>query len=104
MITAEFQLAPAEAGVRLDQFLAARVPALSRSRLQQLVKEGFVLVNGRSPKASSKLRAGDHVSRERAPGLPPGEDGGRQRDAAAEYQRGPDTDVSLTVNADPRSW
>ena len=62
MIAAEFQLTPVEAGVRLDQFLAARVPALSRSRLQQLVKEGFVLVNGRTAKASSKLRAGDHVA------------------------------------------
>ena len=62
MIAAEFRLAPAEAGVRLDQFLAARVPALSRSRLQQLVKEGSVLVNGRTAKASTKLRAGDHVA------------------------------------------
>ena len=62
MVAAEFCLAPAEAGVRLDQFLVARVPAVSRSRLQQLVKEGFVLVNGRTAKSSTKLRAGDHVT------------------------------------------
>jgi 23S rRNA pseudouridine1911/1915/1917 synthase len=61
MIAAEFRLAAAEAGARLDQFLAARIPALSRSRLQQLVKQGFVLVNQRTTKASTKLRAGDHV-------------------------------------------
>jgi 23S rRNA pseudouridine1911/1915/1917 synthase len=62
MVAAEFHLALTDAGVRLDQFLAARVPGLSRSRLQQLVKEGFVLVNGRTAKASAKLRTGDHVA------------------------------------------
>ena len=58
----DFLITASEAGARLDQFLAARVTALSRSRLQALVKSGHVLVNGRATKAGARLRAGDSVA------------------------------------------
>ena len=62
MVSAEFQISPPDAGSRIDQYLAARVPELSRSRIQDLMKTGHVRVNGRETKASTKLRAGDHIT------------------------------------------
>ena len=62
MVSAEFQITPSDAGTRIDQFLAARLPVLSRSRIQDLMKCGHILVNARESKASSKLRAGDHIT------------------------------------------
>ena len=39
---------PAEAeGQRLDQFLAAKLEGVSRSRVQLLMEQGDVLVNGK---------------------------------------------------------
>ncbi len=53
---------PAEAGNRLDRFLAAAVEHLSRSRIQALIRDGHVLVNQRSAKPSEALRSQDVVS------------------------------------------
>lgn len=47
---------------RLDQFLAGQQVGLTRSRLQSLITEGFVLVNGYPAKPSQKVRAGDTIS------------------------------------------
>ena len=46
---------------RLDSYLAVRIPFLSRTSLQRLIDEEAVTVNGRNPKASTKLRKGDDV-------------------------------------------
>jgi 23S rRNA pseudouridine1911/1915/1917 synthase len=46
------------AGVRLDRFLALRLPDLSRARLQALIEEEAVQVDGGLAKASLRLRAG----------------------------------------------
>ncbi|MCH2152053.1 MAG: RluA family pseudouridine synthase [Phycisphaerales bacterium] len=46
---------------RLDRYLVDRVPFLSRTSLQRLISENAVLVNDRTPKASTRLRLGDHV-------------------------------------------
>ena len=54
--------APAEAaGQRLDQFLVAQLEGVSRSRVQLLLEQGSVRVNGRSEKASWKLRGGERI-------------------------------------------
>lgn len=50
------------AGWRLDQFLATNLAGLSRSRVQQLVAAGNVLVDGRVEKASLKLRGGETIA------------------------------------------
>jgi 23S rRNA pseudouridine1911/1915/1917 synthase len=42
------QLAPAQAGERVDKALAALVPDLSRARLQALIAEGRVRIDGRT--------------------------------------------------------
>ena len=49
-------------GDRLDAWLAARAPELSRARAQQLIKSGQVQVNGRVEKASYHVQAGDVVT------------------------------------------
>ena len=57
-----FQIEPSGADVRVDVFLASRLQDLTRSRSQELIREGFVRVNGRLPKASQRLREGDLVT------------------------------------------
>ena len=46
---------------RLDRYLTARLPGLSRSRLQKLINEGAVTVNNRPPKASTVVKNGDII-------------------------------------------
>jgi 23S rRNA pseudouridine1911/1915/1917 synthase len=53
-----FVVSLADAGVRLDRFLQAQAPDLSRTRLQALIATGQVQVSGGAPKASHRLRAG----------------------------------------------
>ena len=48
-----------DAGTRLDAFLAARLPELSRSRAASLVQEGRVTVNGRPASKSCRLTGGE---------------------------------------------
>src|SRR2546423_6898099 len=50
-----------EAGMRLDGLIAARLPELSRSRLQKLIDEGAVRVAGAAVKASLRPRAGVEI-------------------------------------------
>jgi 23S rRNA pseudouridine1911/1915/1917 synthase len=53
---------PAEAaGQRLDQFLATHLDGVSRSRVQLLMDQGDVLVNGEREKAALKLRGGERI-------------------------------------------
>ncbi|HZG51941.1 MAG TPA: RluA family pseudouridine synthase [Pyrinomonadaceae bacterium] len=54
----------ADAGARLDAFLAARLEGISRTRLKHAIADGDVLVAGRAAKPSYKLRAGDSVELE----------------------------------------
>jgi 23S rRNA-/tRNA-specific pseudouridylate synthase len=51
-----------DAGKRLDQFLTARLEAVSRAHVQQLISQQQVLVNGEATKASLKLRGGEKLS------------------------------------------
>jgi 23S rRNA pseudouridine1911/1915/1917 synthase len=56
-------LVPSEAaGQRLDQYLTAQLEGVSRSRVQLLLDQGDVLVDGAHPKASSKLRGGESIT------------------------------------------
>jgi 23S rRNA pseudouridine1911/1915/1917 synthase len=50
-----------DAGQRIDQWLHARLPEFSRSRIQDWIKSGRVLVNGAAVKTAYTLRAGDAV-------------------------------------------
>jgi 23S rRNA pseudouridine1911/1915/1917 synthase len=55
MITLEVQ--SADAGQRLDRFLAQALPAFSRARLQTLIREKFVTVNGKPARPRDLVRA-----------------------------------------------
>ncbi len=59
-----FIVEPEHAGERIDRFLADRLPTLSRSRIQALLKSGHVLRNGQPSRASETLRPGDSVAAE----------------------------------------
>jgi 23S rRNA pseudouridine1911/1915/1917 synthase len=66
----QFAVAGEEAGVRLDRLVASHFPELSRTRVQELIREGLILLNGRRAKDSHKVHANDLVEvqpRERPP-------------------------------------
>lgn len=50
-----------EAGSRLDRVVAAHFPDLSRTRVQELIAEGKILLNGKAAKDSHKVRAANVV-------------------------------------------
>src|ERR1700748_1861831 len=52
---------PEAAGQRLDQFLTAQLEGVSRSRVQLLLEQGDVVMEGARPKASYKLRGGESI-------------------------------------------
>jgi len=56
------ELRVAEAGQRLDKYIAAEVPDLSRSLVQKLIKAGLATVNGAMTKASYRVEIGDEIS------------------------------------------
>lgn len=47
---------------RIDQFLATRLPELSRSRIQALIKSGDILLNDGKAKAKQSINSGDSIS------------------------------------------
>ena len=58
----EYLIPPEAAGLRLDHFLAVKLPHLSRSRLQTLIKEGHIRVAGNTAKPGEKLQSGKLVT------------------------------------------
>ncbi len=56
-----FLIEEKDADQRLDLFLPSRTQELTRSRIQELIKTGRVLVNDLASKASYRLKAGDHI-------------------------------------------
>ena len=57
----EFCAGPADSGMRLDQFLAERMEGFSRSRIQKLIDEGLVRVDGAAAKKRHRMGADEHV-------------------------------------------
>jgi 23S rRNA pseudouridine1911/1915/1917 synthase len=57
----ELKVAPHDSGKRLDQFLVAQIRDVSRARVQLLIAEKKVEVNGRPAKASLKLHGDETV-------------------------------------------
>jgi 23S rRNA pseudouridine1911/1915/1917 synthase len=57
-----FRVGTPSAGTRLDLFLAATCSDLSRSRIQKLIAEGVVLVDGAAARRAHVVRAGEDVS------------------------------------------
>ena len=57
-------------GGRLDQLVAARLPDLSRTAVQRLIDDGFILCNGEECEASDKVAPGDEISVRVPPPVP----------------------------------
>jgi 23S rRNA pseudouridine1911/1915/1917 synthase len=66
----EFVATGADAGRRLDAWLAERLPSLSRARLQALIESGHVRVDGAPARASRRVRAGQAAVVEVPPAAP----------------------------------
>ena len=56
-----FKILSDHTGLRLDTYLASQIEGWSRARLQRLIENEDVLVNGKSSKPSYKLREHDEV-------------------------------------------
>ena len=61
MDTLTFKIGLDEAGTRLDAYLASQIEGWSRARLQRLIENEDVLVNGKASKPSYKLRENDEI-------------------------------------------
>jgi 23S rRNA pseudouridine1911/1915/1917 synthase len=57
----EFVVSGNDAKLRLDQFLAKRLPEYSRSRLQQLIRAGSVRLNQQVTRPRQIVRSGDKI-------------------------------------------
>lgn len=70
--TIRLTVLPEHAGLRLDRFLASQLPEISRSRIQTLVEQGRVLVDGLARKPSQRIEQGATVVIEIPPPPAPG--------------------------------
>jgi 23S rRNA pseudouridine1911/1915/1917 synthase len=66
----EFVVLPEEAGERLDRVVTAHCPDLSRTRVQELIEAGLILLNARAAKGSQRLRGGERLTVEVRPRPP----------------------------------
>jgi len=64
-------VASEDSGQRLDQYLTANIPEVSRARVQQLIDRNEVLVDGAIAKSSFRLRGGEQVLIAAPPAAPP---------------------------------
>ena len=67
----ELEVPETGAGARLDRWLAKARIGLSRNRLQKLIDDGRVLLNGRVGKPSARLKVGDTIALSIPPRRPP---------------------------------
>lgn len=57
----EYEVAPEEAGERLDRWIHARDPEWSRTRWQSLIRGGYIRVDGETAKAGLHVQAGMRI-------------------------------------------
>ena len=55
----EFEILHESEGLRIDKYLNLQLDEASRSYIQKLIKDGDVLLNGRTVKSNYKVRPGD---------------------------------------------
>ncbi|MFZ1202950.1 MAG: RluA family pseudouridine synthase [Candidatus Acidiferrales bacterium] len=67
-----FEVSAEDAGQRLDRFLVSQLPELSRARIQTLMDEGRVQVDGDTRRASHRVATGEWVTVEIPPPPPAG--------------------------------
>jgi 23S rRNA pseudouridine1911/1915/1917 synthase len=57
-----YRVTPEGAGKRLDAWLSTQAPDLSRARIQNLIQEGHILLNGKPSKPGHKLATGQTIT------------------------------------------
>jgi 23S rRNA pseudouridine1911/1915/1917 synthase len=57
----EWSVGSKSVGIRLDTFLAGKLPALSRTRSMQWIEKGWVQVEGQAGKKARRLKSGQKV-------------------------------------------
>ena len=57
----QFTIQQEQQGIRLDKILAERFPEISRTMAQQMLEQGYVLLNGNTVLKNYKVRVGDAV-------------------------------------------
>jgi 23S rRNA pseudouridine1911/1915/1917 synthase len=70
VVQQDFVVSDSEATHRLDRVVTAHCPELSRTRVQELIAAGLILVDGRAVKGSQRLRGGERVTVEVQPRPP----------------------------------
>ncbi len=70
VFAAQFIVPPECVATRLDQFLVAQLPSLSRARIQDLIKSAHIQLNGGASKPNARVRLGDTISVEEPPPAP----------------------------------
>ena len=59
----QFRVTDAEAGERLDRYLAQQLPHMSRSRVKTLIKEGHARLAGQTiEEPNSRVKSGDEMA------------------------------------------
>ena len=61
-MTPELELIADAVGLRVDKFVAGKIPELSRVRVRELIDAGQIRVNGKTIKPSHDLKTGDRVT------------------------------------------
>ena len=56
-----FRITEEDSGSRIDTFLTEQIEDVSRSRIQQLIKEGLILVNSRAVKPNYRISEEDEI-------------------------------------------
>jgi len=59
---AEYHVTEQDQGMRIDQFLCKYQPDVSRSAIQKWIKDGNVLVQGKTCKANYRINQGDTIA------------------------------------------
>src|SRR5438477_1242881 len=66
-ITIELIVPKSVAGWRIDRYLAGELIRFSRTRLQHLIHERLVRLNGKVARASDRVRTGDRIDLKEPP-------------------------------------
>ena len=63
-------ISDSDAGLRLDRLVASHCSDLSRTRVQELIEQGLILLNDKRAKDAQKVRAGDVIQVDAQPRPP----------------------------------
>lgn len=67
LVPLTFRVSSQDTGTRLDAFLAENIEGWSRSRLQKLIEDGDILIDGKPAKPSYKLKINDLIEADLVP-------------------------------------